>query len=65
MTHKLPLFDGFDCNGNLTGHKCMICLNQEEDCKYQGFYGEGAFLICKKYNENDKFTCELNRLFEN
>ena len=26
-------------------------------CKYQESYGEGAFLICKKYEEHSEFKC--------
>ena len=47
MKDKAPIFDGFDSYGKPTGHKCMICTHQYEDCEYQGFYGEGAFLICR------------------
>ena len=56
---NLPIFDGFDCLGNPTGHKCMVCIKQNEDCKYQGFFGEGAFLICNKFDENADFVCEI------
>ena len=54
----LPIFYGFDHLGNPTGIKCMICLYQHIKCKYQEFFGEGAFLICKKYKEHSKFMCD-------
>lgn len=54
---KLPIFDGFDSYGKSTGHKCMICLKQDIECKYQSFFGEGAFLICNLYKENTNFKC--------
>ena len=53
----LPIFDNFDYLGNLTGIKCMVCLCQHIKCKYQESYGEGAFLICKKYEEHSEFKC--------
>ena len=58
---ELPIFDGFNYLGQPTGHKCMICLHLDKTCKYQGFYGEGAFMICKKFNENEikVFNCEI------
>ena len=54
----LPIFDGFDYLGNLTGIKCMTCLYQHIKCKYQGFFGEGTLLICKKYEEHSEFKCD-------
>ena len=54
----LPIFDGFDYLGNPTGIKCMMCLYQHIKCKHQGFFGEGAFLICKKYDEHSEFKCD-------
>lgn len=58
----LPIFEGFDHLGQLTGHKCMICLYLDKKCKHQGFYGEGTFMICKKFNENEveSFKCEIS-----
>ena len=56
---NLPIFDGFDYLGNPTGHKCMVCIKQKEECKYQGFFGDGAFLICNKFDENADFICEI------
>jgi len=42
-----PTFDGFDCNGKPIGNKCIVCIHQNKECPYQGFFGEGALLICK------------------
>ena len=56
--NELPVFDGFDYLGRPTGYKCMICIKQDIRCKYQGFFGEGAFLICTKYKENADFKCD-------
>ena len=46
-SQKVPTFDSFDCDGNLTGEKAKLCINQNENCKWQSSFGEGAFLICK------------------
>lgn len=54
----LPIFDGFDYIGNLTGIKCMVCLCQHIKCKYQESFCEGMFLICKKYEEHSEFKCD-------
>lgn len=56
---ELPIFDGFDCFGNPTGHKCIMCIKQEEKCKYQGFFGDGLCLVCNKFDENADFICEI------
>jgi len=46
MGKNKPTFDGFGWDGKPTGHKCAICIHQDEECPHQGFFGEGAFLIC-------------------
>lgn len=56
---EAPIFDGFDCNGKPTGHKCMICTHQFDECEFQGYFGDGVFLICN-YPESIK----LKRCFK-
>ena len=50
-------FDGFDSNGKPTRKKVLICPHQFKECKYQGFYGEGAFLICRDENKIKENKC--------
>ena len=52
------MFNGFDSNGKLTGKKCRVCRHQLDECEYQGFFGEGAFLICEYDLENIE-NCKL------
>lgn len=57
MKEKLT-FDGFDYLGRSTGKKCFVCIHQYEKCQYQGFYGEGAVLIC--LDEQHKYCIKDN-----
>ena len=60
--NDLPIINGFDgTNGKETGNKWMLCIHMKSRCKYQGFVGDGAFIICNNYPKCLEEGCELEK----